>query len=54
MTRSEAVAAVERLIENLERDLSRAQTRDQHLSMSQRLAEARAIRAGLLTAPAAA
>ena len=53
MTRSEAVAELERIALNLEADLARAQTRDQHLAISQRVSEVRALIRGLSSAPAA-
>ncbi len=45
--RSETVEELETIAVNLERDISLAQTRDQHLRMSQRLAEVRALIARL-------
>jgi hypothetical protein len=47
VTRSEAVAAVEALASELESDVRAAQTRDQHLRASRRVAEARRIAADL-------
>lgn len=41
MLRSETVAELEGLAARLEADLSRAQTRDQHVTLSQRVTEVR-------------
>ena len=43
MTRAEAVAELEAIAALLEGDLERAQTRDQHISLSMRLGEVRSL-----------
>lgn len=53
MTRDEAIARVEALAADLEKDLADAQNRVQHMALAQRIADARAIAADLRARPAA-
>ena len=50
MTRDEAAEALRAIAEDLEADVRLCQTRDQHVRMSRRLADVRALLAGLAAA----
>lgn len=52
MTRSEAIAAATRIADDLERDLELCSTRDEHMRVASRLADARALVSGLGRPPA--